>query len=86
MNSVKKQPAIFRKKLEILHNNKVLRKQQSLGWRLKNLYPKEDIKEKYFVLNCRTDFTFKRHMLVIEIDKKGHDAEIQIMKNKDKKN
>ena len=57
MNSVKTQAGIFRKKLWVLCNNKVLRRQQSLGLRLKILYPNEDIKEEYFALHYRTDFS-----------------------------
>ena len=43
-----------------------------MGLRLKNLFPSEDIIEEYFTLHYRTDFTFKKHMLVVEIDEKGH--------------
>ena len=36
--------------------------------------PNEDIIEEYSALHYRTDFTFKKHMLVVEIDEKGHVA------------
>ena len=49
-----------------------MRKQQSLGVRLKKLFSNEGIIEEYFVLHYRTDFTFKKQMLVVEIDEKGH--------------
>ena len=39
---------------------------------LKKLFPNEDIIEEYFELHYRTDFTFKKYMLVLEIDEKGH--------------
>ena len=49
-----------------------MHKQQSMGLRLKKLFSSEDIIEGYFALHHRTDFTFKKHMLVVEIDEKGH--------------
>ena len=49
-----------------------MRRQQSLGLRLKNLFSSEDIIEEYFALHYRTDFTFKKHMLVVEIDEESH--------------
>ena len=74
MNSVKTQAAIFRAKFGVNQHDKVLRKQQSLNLRLKKLFPNEDIVEQYFALNYRTDFTFKKFMLVVEIDEKWHDG------------
>ena len=38
----------------------------------KKISPNEDIIEEYSALHYRTDFTFKKHMLVVEIDEKGH--------------
>ena len=72
MSAVKLQAVIFRDKFGVNQHDKVLRKQQSLGLRLKKLFPNEDIIEEYFALHYRTDFTFKKHMLVVEIDEKGH--------------
>ena len=72
MSSVEKQAAIFKSKFGVKQHDKVLRKQQSLGLRLIKLFPNEDIIEEYSALNYRTDFTFKKHMLVAEIDEKGH--------------
>ena len=72
MSAVKTQAAIFREKFGVNQHDKVLRKQQSLGLRLKKLFPSEEIIEEYFALHYRTDFTFKKHMLVVEIDEKGH--------------
>ena len=43
-----------------------------MGLRLKKLFSSEAIIEGYFALHYRTDFTFKKHMLVVEIDGKGH--------------
>ena len=73
MSSVKTQAAIFRDGFGVNQHDKVLCKQQSLGLRIKKLFPNEDIKEEYFASHYRTDFTFKKHMLVVEIDGKGHD-------------
>ena len=72
MNSVKTQAAIFRDGFGINQHDKVLRKQQSLGLRLKKLFPSEDIEEEYFALHYGTDFNFKNHRLMVEIDEKGH--------------
>ena len=71
ISSVKTQAAIFRDGFEVNQHNKVLCKQQSLGLRLKKLFPSEDIEE-YFTLHYRIDFKFKNHMLMVEIDEKGH--------------
>ena len=72
MSAVKTQAAIFKSKFGVNQHDKVLRKQQSLGLRLKKLFPNENIIEEYFALHYRTDFTFKKHMLAVEIDEKGH--------------
>ena len=72
-SAVKTQTAIFREEFGVNQHNKVLRKQQSLGLRLKKLFQNEDIiEEEYFALHYRTDFTFKKHGLLVEIDQKGH--------------
>ena len=49
-----------------------MRKQKSLGLRLKKLFMSEDVEEEYFALHYRTDFKFKNYMLMVEIDEKGH--------------
>ena len=72
MSAVKTQAAIFKSKFGVNQHDKVLRKQQSLGLRLKKFFPNEDIIEGYFALHYRTDFTFKKHILVVEIDDKRH--------------
>ena len=72
MSAVKTQAIIFRDKFGVKKHDKVLQKQQSMGLRLKKLFSSEDIIEGYFALHHRTDFTFKKHMLVVEIDEKGH--------------
>ena len=72
LSAVKTETVIFRDKFGVKQHDKVLQKQQSLGLRLKKLFSNEDIIEEYFALHYRTDFTFKKHMLVVEIDEKGH--------------
>ena len=37
------------------------------------MFPNKDIKEKYFSLHCRTDFTIEENKLVVEIDETYHD-------------
>ena len=72
MSSVKTHAAIFRNKFGVNQHDKVLCKEQSLGLRLKKLFPNEDIIEGYSASDYRTDFTFKKHMLAVETDEKGH--------------
>ena len=72
MSAVKTQAAIFREKFGVKQHDKVLRQQQSLVLRLKKLFPSENITEEYFALHYRTDFTFKKYVLVVKIDEKGH--------------
>ena len=72
MSAVKTQAAIFRSKFGVNQQDKVLRKQLSLGLIVEVLFPNKSTKEKYSALHCRTDFTFKKHMLVVDIDEKGH--------------
>ena len=72
MSSVKTKAAIFKSKFGVNKHDKVLRKQQSLGLRLKKIFRNEEIIEEYSALHFRTDFTFKKHMLVVETDEKGH--------------
>ena len=86
MSAVKTQSAIFKSKFGVNQHDKVLRKQQSLGLRLKKLFPNENIIEEYFALHYRTDFTFKKHMLLVEIDEKGHIDRDPDYEKKDKKN
>ena len=62
MSAVKTQAVIFREKFGVNQHDKVLRKQQSLGLRLKKIFATEEIIEEYFELHCKTDFTFKKHM------------------------
>ena len=72
MSVVKIQAVIFRDKFGVKQHDKKFRKQQSLGLRLGKLISSEDIIEEYSALHYRTDFTFKKHMLVVEIDEKCH--------------
>ena len=72
MSALKTEAAIFREKFGVKQSDKVLRKQQSFGLRLKKLFPSENIIEEHFALHYRTGFTFKKHVLVVEIDEKGH--------------
>ena len=88
MSAVKIQAVIFRDKFGVNQHDKVLRKQQSLGLRLKKLFRSEDIIKEYFALHYRTDFTFKKHMLLVETDEKGHvdrDADYKRKRRKDLK-
>ena len=66
MSFVKTQTTVFRDKFWVNQHDKVLRKQLLLGLRLKNLFSNEEIKEECSALHYRTDFTFKKHMLVVK--------------------
>ena len=72
MVAKKTQAAVFEAKFGVNQHDIVLRRQQSLGLRLKKLFPNKDIKE-YFALHYRTDFTIEENKLVVEIDEKDHD-------------
>ena len=85
MSSVKVQPAIFRGKFGVNKHNKVLRKQQSLGLRLKKLFPNEDIIDEYSALHYKTDFIFKKPMLVVKINEKGCWQRSRLQKEKKKR-
>ena len=83
MSSVKTEAAVFRDKFGVNQHDKVLRKQQSLGLRLKKLSQSEGIMEEYSGLHYRTDFIFEKHQLLVEIDKKGHvDRDLDYEKRK----
>ena len=51
MSAVKTQAVIFRDKFGVKRHDKVLRKQQALGLRLKKQFSSEDIIEEYFTLH-----------------------------------
>ena len=72
INSVKTKATIFRDKFAVNQHDKVLRKQQSLDLRLKKVFPNKEIIEEYSALDYRNDFTFKKHILVVKNDEKGH--------------
>ena len=86
MSSVKTQAAIFKSRFGVKEHDKVLRRRQSLGLRQSKLFPSEGIIKESSVLNYRTDFTFKKHMLVVEIDEKvnaDRDPDYEKKKQKD---
>ena len=86
MSSVKTQAAIFRDGFGVNQHDKVLRKQPSLGLRLKKLFQNEDIIEESFALHYRTDFTFKKYRLSVQIDEKGHvDGDSDYQRKRQKK-
>ena len=59
MSSVKTQAVIFWDKFRVNQHDKVLCKQQSLGLRLKKIFPNADTTEEHSALHYRTDFTVK---------------------------
>ena len=58
----------FRAKFKINQHDPVLTKEQSIGSKIVKAFPKEKIKEQFFVLNEKIDFYFPRHKLAIEVD------------------
>ena len=73
MTAKKIQAAIFKAKFGVNQHDIVLRRQQLIGFGLKNLSPNKYIKEEYFAVHNRTDFTTEENKLLVEIDKKDHD-------------
>ena len=59
MSSVKTQAVIFWDKFGVNQHDNVLCKQQSLGLRLKKIFPNADTTEEHSALHYRTDFTVK---------------------------
>ena len=71
MSSVKTQAAIFKSRFGVKEHDKVLRRRTTIiGFKTKQVIPSEGIIKECSVLNYRTDFTFKKHMLVVETDEK----------------
>ena len=84
MSIIKTQAVIFRDNFRVNHYYEVLRKQQSLGLRLKKLFSNEDIIEEYFALYYRTDFKFKKHGLMEEwVDSADRDPEYEKKRQKE---
>ena len=67
---------MFRDKFGVKQHDNVLCKQQSLDLGLKKLFSNEHIIEEYFALYYRSDFTFKKHMLVVEINEKDNNERL----------
>ena len=72
MSSVKTQTAIFRYEFAVNQHDKVLHEQESIDLRLNKLFSNEEIIKEYSALHYRTGFAFKKNMLVVETDEKGH--------------
>ena len=72
MSSVKTQTAIFRHEFAVNQHDKVLHEQESIDLRLNKLFSNEEIIKEYSALHYRTGFAFKKNMLVVETDEKGH--------------
>ena len=72
MSSVKTQTAIFRHEFAVNQHDKVLHEQESIDLRLNKLFSNEEIIKEYSALHYGTGFAFKKNMLVVETDEKGH--------------
>ena len=60
-------------------------KQQSIGLRLRELFPKEDIIEDFSALYYLIDYYFPKRKLAIEANELGHKDRDQIKENKKQK-
>ena len=69
--TAKKHKELFLMQKIVNQHDIVLRRQQSVGLRLKKLFLNKDVKE-YFALHYKTDFTIEENKLVVEIDEKDH--------------
>ena len=63
----------------------IMTKQQSIGLRLKKLFPNEEIIEDFSALKYLIDFYFPKYKLAIEVDKLGHRDRDQTKENKRQK-
>ena len=57
-------------------------KQQSIGLRLRKLFPNEEIIEDFSVLNYLIDFYYPKCNLSVEVDELGHKDREQTKENK----
>ena len=57
-------------------------KQQSIGLRLRKLFPSEELIEGFLALNYLIDYYFRKHKLAIEVDELGHKDRDQTKENK----
>ena len=73
MTAKKTQAAIFKAKFGVNQHDILLCRQQSLGLRLQKLFPNKDIKEQYFSLHYKTEFTIEENKLFLETGEKDHD-------------
>ena len=60
-------------------------KQQSIGLRLRELFPNEDIIEDFSALYYLIDYYFPKRKLAIEVNELGHKDRVQIKENKKQK-
>ena len=60
-------------------------KQQSIGLRLRELFPNEDIIEDFSALYYLIDYYFPKRKLAIEVNELGHKDRDQIKENKKQK-
>ena len=60
-------------------------KQQSVGLRLRKLFPNEEMIEDFSALNYLTDYYFPKRKLAIEVDELGHKDRDQTKENKRQK-
>ena len=60
-------------------------KQQSIGLRLRKLFPNEDIIEDFSALYYLIDYYFPKRKLALEVNELGHKDRDQIKENKKQK-
>ena len=60
-------------------------KQQSIGLRLRKLFPNEDIIEDFSALYYLIDYYFPKRKLALEVNELGHKDRDQIKENKEQK-
>ena len=65
----------------------IMTKQQSIGLRIRKIFPNEEIIEDFYVkkFDCMVDLYLPKRKLAIEIDKLGHEDRKQNKENKRQK-
>ena len=75
----------FKSKLGFNQLDRIMTMQQSVGLRLRKLFPNKEIIEYFSALNYQIDYYFPKCKLAIEVDEHGHKDRDQTKENKRQK-
>ena len=75
----------FKSTLGFNQLDRIMTMQQSIGLRLRKLFPNKEIIEYFSALNYQIDYYFPKCKLAIEVDERGHKDRDQTKENKRQK-